>query len=329
MTPRKLNRLIELLSEHGSQSISYSTLQSDLKHHIELERGYAAYGSHLNHNFILGNPICSPDEKTDFIESVISNLDDPAFVQVDRETAELLHDEFGYKVTKLGVETLLPIQEYRLEGDTAKSRLRASIRRGRETAEVVELSQSELAQNFDIGPAELEAVTAEWRRTKKIKRPLRFLIRRAVYDDEPYVRKFYSIDANKNLQGFMFFDPIFDGGEVVGYCPSVMRARPSASMGHVAYILFMAMEEFKAEGKSLISLGLSPSLPNRSGLRHDLLTYYGLKLLYRYGNGLYNFKGMSFYKNQFRGLTSDSYCATRRAFSGFESLAIARFTGFI
>ncbi len=329
MTPGKLNGLIELLKRYGSQSIAYSTLQSDLNHRIEPGRGYAAYGSHLNHNFMLGNPICSPDEKTDFIDSAISELDDPAFVQIDRETAELLHDRFGYKVTRLGVETVLPIQDYCLEGDTTKSRLRASIRRGHEAADVFELSQAELQERFGIGPAELDAVTAEWVATRKIKRQLRFLARRAVYCDEPFVRKFYSVDAGQNLQGFIFFDPIFEEGEVVGYCPSIMRARPGASMGHVAYILFMAMDVFKAEGKKLLSLGLSPSLPDRSGFRHDPLTFHGLKLLYLYGNNFYNFKGMSCYKGQFKGMTSDSFCATRRAFSAFESLAIARFTGFI
>lgn len=329
MTPGKLNGLIELLRRHGSQSIGYSTLQGDLNHRVEPGRGYAAYGSHLNHNFVLGNPICSPEEMAEFVESAIGALDDPAFVQVDRETAELLHDRFGYKVTRFGVETFLPIQDYSLEGDPRKSRLRASIRRGREVSEVFELAQSDLAEKFGIGPAELDAVTAEWLAAKKVKRQLRFLIRQPVYHDEPYVRKFYSIDADKGLQGFIFFDPIFADGEIVGYCPSVMRARPGASMGHAAYILFTAMDVFKIEGKELLSLGLSPSAPQGSGFRHDALTLHGLKLLYRYGNCFYNFKGMSYYKNQFKGMTSDSFCATRRSFSAVESLAIARFTGFI
>ena len=304
MTPGKLNGLIELLKRHGSQSIAYSTLQSDLNHRIEPGRGYAAYGSCLNHNFMLGNPICSLDEMADFIGNAVSDLNDPAFVQIDRETAKLLHDRFGYKVTRFGVETFLSIQNYCLEGDTAKSRLRASIRRGREVTDVFEFSQAELNERFSIGPVELDAVTKAWIATKKIKRQLRFLTRQPVYHDEPFVRKFYSIDADQNLQGFIFFDPIFEEGEVVGYCPSVMRARPGASMGHVAYILFMAMDVFKAEGKELLSLGLSPSLPDRSGFRHDPLTFHGLKLLYRYGNSFYNFRGMSYYKNQFKGMTS-------------------------
>ncbi len=329
MTPSKFNGLIELLKRHGSQSIAYSTLQSDLNHRVEPGLGYAAYGSHLKHNFILGNPICPPEEMADFVQGAITDLDDPAFVQVDRETANMLHDDFGYKVTRFGVETFLPVQDYSLEGDAGKSRLRASVRRGREVAEVIELDRADLADRFGIGAAELNAVTAEWLATKKVKRQLRFLIRRPVYHDEPFVRKFYSIDADQNLQGFIFFDPIFADGEVAGYCPSVMRARPGSSMGHAAYILLTAMDVFKAEGKELLSLGLSPSAPQSSGLRHDALTFLGLKLLYQYGNCLYNFKGMSYYKNQFSGLTRDSFCATRRSFSAVESLAIARVTGFI
>ena len=329
MTPSKLSGLIKFLTEHGSQSISYSTLQSDLHHRIDPDCGYAAYGSHGNHNFILGRPICARNEMADFVASAIADLNDPAFVQIDDETAALLHDQFGYKVTRMGVETLLPIPEYQLDGDSKKSRLRASIRKGRATTDVFELDQRELAARFEVGPGELDRLTSDWVATKKIRRELRFLIRKAVYEDEPFVRKFYSLDDRRQLHGFIFFDPIFKDGEVVGYCPTVMRARPGSSMGHVAYILFAAMEVFKREGKQVLSLGLSPSPPARSAFRHDRITFHGLKLLYRYGNGFYNFKGMRYYKNQFKGMTQDTYCATRRTFSVPESLAIARFTGFI
>ena len=329
MTPSKLNHLIGYLKDHGSQSIDYSTLQDHLDHHVINDIGYAAYGNQSGHRFVLGGPICSREHMVEFIQSLVGALGNPAFVQIDKKTAELLHDQFGYKITRLGIETFLPIQDYSLYDDSKKSRLRASVRRGRERARVLELDQSALMDRFAIDETDLGELSMQWIDVKTNKRPLRFLLRKATYSDEPYVRKFYSIDDDNNVLGFIFFDPIFKNGDIIGYCPSVIRTKPGAPMGHAAYILFEALAEFKEENRKIISLGLSPVTPSRSAFRHDLMTFYGLKFLYEYGNRMYNFSGMSYYKKQFKGSSVDSYCATRKTFSAFESLAIARYVGFV
>jgi len=329
MTPSKLNHLLGFLKSYGTQSIAYSTLQNYLDHHVIEDIGYAAYGNRSGHRFVLGGPICPDQYMARFIDSLIGELKNPAFVQIDKKTAELLHDHFGYKVTRLGIETLLPIQKYSLDDDSNKSRLRASIRRGRERAKVFELDQSALVERFAIEESDLDEISKQWIDVKTNKRPLRFLIRKAKYADEPYVRKFYSIDDKENVLGFIFFDPIFERGDIVGYCPSVMRAKPSAPMGHAAFILFEAIAKFKEEDIETISLGLSPEAPSRSAFRHDMMTFYGLRMLYEYGNRIYNFKGTRYYKSQFKGRSVDSYFATKKTFSIFESFAIARYAGFI
>lgn len=329
MTPSKLNNLLEFLRKFGGQSISYSTLQNDLDHLVIEGKGYAAYGSKLGQNFVLGRPICADKNIPVIVDELAKKLKYPAFVQIDKETAKLLYNDFGYKITRMGVETVLPVQCYELEGDSKKNNLRISVKKGSAVADVHELNQAQLKELFNIDVKDLEEISQEWLATKTSKKPLRFLVRQAVYGDEPYVRKFYSVNGNNEPLGFIFFDPIFSNREVIGYCPSVMRARPSAPMGHAAYILLKAMEKFKSEDKRLLSLGLSPISPSKSFFRHDLTTFYALKLLYAYGNTIYNFKGMRYYKNQYRGLTSDMYIATKKVFSGFESLAIARFCGFI
>ena len=49
------------------------------------------------------------------------HLKNPAFVQVDLATASILHREFNYKVTQLGVETFIPMQKYSLQNDPWKA----------------------------------------------------------------------------------------------------------------------------------------------------------------------------------------------------------------
>lgn len=325
-----LSSFLPYIIQYGTNSVSYSALQSNLRYWHKRDVGFAPYGSYSGYNFVLGRPLCPDDHLVEFLELFIKDLNNPAFVQIGEAVAQVLHDSFGYKVTQMGIEHFLNIQNYFLENDPQKGRLRASLRRGLKKAKVYELTQAQLMNWFGIFPKDLEHLSSDWLARKTFKKPLSFLIRKPIYEDEPFVRKFYSIDAYNNLQGFIFFSPIFKEGRVTGYCTDIMRASAKAPYGHVAYMILQAINKFKKEGKDFLSLGLSPEINNaKASMRHDKLTHHSLKFLYKYGNNLFNFKGIYRYKKQFRGITKPSYIATRRRIPASELLALLQYMDFI
>ncbi|MFQ5574176.1 MAG: phosphatidylglycerol lysyltransferase domain-containing protein [Terriglobia bacterium] len=321
--------LLPLLTKYGGSSISYSTLEPGLKHWFVANVGYAAYTSSLGHKFVLGCPVCHDESLGVITSDLVNNLNRPAFVQIDEAFAELLHAKFGYKITQIGVETSLDIQKYSLTDDSRKSRLRASLRKGRLTSNVHELTSAELSDRFRIGRINLDELSRKWLAGKTKRKYLRFLIRTISYDDQPFVRKFYSIGRDNQLQGFAFFTPIFEEDNTVGYCCDAVRTGPDAPYGHAAYLILSALDHFRQEGLRTLSLGLSPVVSRDAEFRPDFLTTQALKYLYRYGNGLFNFSGIYRYKKQFGGERKPAFMATGRTFTGIESLALARLMRFV
>lgn len=321
--------LLPFLTKYGTNTISYAALHSNLHKWFDQKYGFASYASHLGFNYVLGRPLCSDKFLPYVIKSLTRELDSPAFVQVGEYVANVLHDKFNYKITQIGVERFLDIQTYNLDDSPIKGRLRASVRRGLETSKVYELDQEQLQSGFGVDQQNLEDFSADWLGRKTLKKPLRFLIRKPVYTDEPFIRKFYSFDKKNNLLGFVFFSPFFKNNQIIGYCTDIMRAASSAPYGHVAFIIMQALEKFKAEGKELLSLGLAPKVCVKPNYRNDWLTHRGLKLLYQYSNHFFDFTGIYNYKKQFGGITKPSFIATKRHFTLLESFALMNYMGFL
>lgn len=306
-----LDRKMSYLRQFGSHAISYSTLQPGLNDFHLDGIGYASYANYWGYNFILGDPICAAENMPYMVRMIVRNLDHPLFAQVSGTVGRHLHEHHGYKVTQLGIETALPVQEYSLGNDTRKRNLRSFVRKGQEQSTVYELTKQERESRFGITDADMIALTDRWFSDKPGKKMLFLLVRKSVYEDEPFVRKFYSIDANHRLLGFSFFNPLFKDGEVIGYCADSFRAIQSASKGHVSYIIIKAWEKFKEEGKQILSLGLSPCADvGKTDMRHSTLIYHLEKLFYRYGNTLYNFKGLDYNKKQYHAVETPTFVAT-------------------
>jgi lysylphosphatidylglycerol synthetase-like protein (DUF2156 family) len=76
-----------------------------------------------------------------------------------------------------------------------------------------------------------------------------------------------------------------------------------------------AMEKFKTEGKETLNLLLAPFVKLDCGKYNDDL---GAKLFFalsaRFGNSIYNFKGLSFHKSKYRGTEKSLYLASNSLF---------------
>jgi hypothetical protein len=64
-----------------------------------------------------------------------------------------------------------------------------------------------------------------------------FINRTPVFAPEPGVRKFIARNAAGALQGYIFFDGVFEGGWLVGYYANVTRMLPDAHPGTINLII--------------------------------------------------------------------------------------------
>ena len=325
-----INNKLMFLKKYSNEAISYSTIQDCLEDYYLKDVGFVSYGSKSGYNFILGSPICSAENKFWFIKKIVEDLKNPAFIQINKETTCFLNKYFGYKIAQLGIETEIMIHDYQLTSSPQKRNLRSFLRKGEEQSKVYELTKRERIDDFGIDDSGMRQLSKEYIKIKNQNNEIKYLVRNFVYDDELYVRKFYSIGRDNSLLGFVYFNPIFKDGSIIGYCADQMRASDKASKGHIPYIILSALEKFKSEGRILLSLGLSPFAEvKRTEMKNAFIWHAIFKLAFKYGNFMYNFKGQYEHKKQYRGLEKPVYCATKSINEIAEFLAISRFCGII
>ncbi len=111
----------------------------------------------------------------------------------------------------------------------------------------------------EVGIDKVKAVSDAWRQTREPPREeVAFLNRPLVLAEEPDVRRFFTFDSDGKLVAFGFFDPVYEGGKLVGYTSQHNRHLPEAdAMVHFA-IKRVAIEIFQKEGLKVLHLGLSP-----------------------------------------------------------------------
>jgi lysylphosphatidylglycerol synthetase-like protein (DUF2156 family) len=134
-----------------------------------------------------------------------------------------------------------------------------------------------------------------------------------VWKGEPGVRRLVATDADGGVVGFAFYDPMYDHGRVVGYAANIVRC-DERRFGKLIPALHMeAMELFRPEGVQVLNLALSPFVKlHQARFNDDRLTRWLFRLSERFGNDIYNFRGLSFHKSKYRGSEKHMYYATNR-----------------
>jgi lysylphosphatidylglycerol synthetase-like protein (DUF2156 family) len=305
----------ELLSPYllqdGRGCLAYSTLQNDLDYFIVEGKGYIAsktVGKIHPTTIVLGDPICDGYVLRDVLDEFLKIHPDPVFAQISRSTKAELAGR-GFFVNHCGIETWIDLQTWDLT-TRSKRNLRTSLNKAaNEGVDIVEFSYTQ------VSPKEGQDISAEWLRSKTNRgEEMSFLTRPAVYDDEPFVRRFCARDGH-GLLGFIIFDPVFEQGAPVGYLAGTLRTRRGSPRGLLSAIQCSALERFKAEGLKTVSLGWSPlyriedAEDNNSPFTTILLT-----AIFQLGQKLYSFRGLALSKRQFCGEEKHVYMATRHKY---------------
>jgi lysylphosphatidylglycerol synthetase-like protein (DUF2156 family) len=302
-----------LLRQYGNFSQAYSATFGPGLQHFGDERGFIAYKMVGATAMVLADPIAPASLTADLIGRFLRQYSDVAFWQISRRVAEILVP-LGFLINELGPETRLDLPTYSFDGQKRRNLRKATSRMAKLGYTIREISLAEL----DLDEA--KAVSEAWRRTRTFRNTeVAFLNRPIVFAEEPDVRRFASFDPNGRLAGFGFFDPVYEGGKVVGHSMAT-RHRPDVDgmIGHA--IKRVAIETFKQEGLRWVFLGLSPGDEvNDHDFEHDWLVRRSLRFAYTsslYNRFVYPLRGHALHKLQFAGAREQTYMAfnTRPAF---------------
>ena len=319
------DRRMQLVGQHGDFSIAYSTAVQPRLEYFGDDQGYLAFRKRWGVTFVLGDCVASADRHAELLDDFLARHRKAMFCQVGLATAQLLQQR-GFVINEMGVDTTLDLPDYTFAGKQ-KEWLRYaanwSQRRGFEISEA----------GFDqVTPAEVEQVSEAWRKTRTVKRKeVRFLNRPIVLTDEPGVRKFFYRSPTGQLLAFVFLDPLYRDGRLIGYVTSIKRRHPEAPVYSEQALMKYAIEQLKSEGVEELKLGLSPLAWidddefRKSWFTHRLFRHaFGARWVNRW---FYHLAGHADYKRRFRGREEKVYLATRGSFRPVQLFALVSLCG--
>jgi phosphatidylglycerol lysyltransferase len=299
------------LQKYGSSSLSYSSLQKGMDFFLEPRYGYIAYSpvkADVERALCLADPVCSSENLEQLIKLFLEKHKGPVFLHITKATATVLN-KLGFLVNEIGTETIIDIHNFSLAGG-GKEFLRSQ--RNRAAKDGLAVREQPCSK---VPLPELKQISTEWMAKKANGQELSFLVRPAIYDDETDVRKFFAYQNNR-LVGFNFFDPVYRGGQIIGYMDNTHRSIGELSYSIPDCINLEAMHQFKLEGKEFLSLGFSPlhAISDCGEFRYSPSLKKALEVFRDHANFLYDFKGTAFHKTRYRPGTEGChdikiYCA--------------------
>ncbi|MEP9372097.1 phosphatidylglycerol lysyltransferase domain-containing protein [Mesorhizobium sp. KR1-2] len=310
-----------VVRRHGDFSLAYSTaIQDDLSYFGDTD-GYIAFATKMGSHFALGDPVAAPAERAALIRGFVAAARDPWFVQIGAATAATLAD-LGFRINRMGIDTRLPLPAHDFSGtrnETVRYSERWLLKRGFSIIE-------EEGDGGSLG--HIERLSADWLAERVVKRwEMRFLNRPFRARLGHGMRRFVLADPDGRTVALLDFDPIHSGGEVVGYTTAFKRkfagTTPHAEIGLTKF----AVDRFRKEGHSIVTLGLSPLADIReSGF--DESRFWRSMFSRAYDSGrinrhVFNLQGQAAFKRRFHGEEEPTYIAFKRG-TPLEVMALLR-----
>jgi phosphatidylglycerol lysyltransferase len=311
---------IELLKKYGNQSSSFLTLQPKMEYFDIPEIGYLAYTKYKSTVTVLSNPICAADNYEFLINEFLKIHYNAQFIQINKIFFELLCRKFGYFGSNFGMEYKLNIANWNLKG-RKKQGIRSAVNKAKSLKIVV---------NESIDYIKIKKISDDWIRTRNCKKQdLKFLVAPLESDIAGLTRHFFAYQFGQPI-GFIFFDPLFDKDQLIGYIPNLSRANSHFKQGLWYVIMNEAIEKFRHEGINFIDLGLVPFLIDKQ--REPLESRY-IRLLcnffYHYTNWLFNAKGLAFTKSRMDGWVEKTYFCNKKKYPVFSIWALFKQIGIL
>ena len=314
------------LRRHGDFTLAYNAAAQPGLEYFRHGGGFLAFKAAGGTRFALGDPVAAPGAAPDLVRAFLKHDGgEPVFCQVTDRTAPVLEAE-GLFLNDMGPDHRLDLPGYTFTGKK-KEWLRYA-------ANWCDRRDFHIAEENRCDPAELDAVSEAWRATRPTgQREVTFLNRPMAAGPEPGVRRFTLRSAEGELLAFFTFDPLYRGGECVGYVTCLKRRRPEApSLGEAA-VMKSAIDAFKGEGREVLRLGLSPFADGKTlEYRENKLLAQTFRLAFEanwVNRGFYALENHSAYKRRFRGAEDRTYFASRRWFNMKPLWNLAKLMGLL
>jgi lysylphosphatidylglycerol synthetase-like protein (DUF2156 family) len=303
------------LKQHGGNAFSYATLQEGMEYFLDTSRGYIAYATITHPVFapcskriVLGDPVCSLEDASSLVDDFLTFGKKPVFAVIGERVAELLREK-GFKVNCIGFEPEIPLQEYNFQGNWKDLDV---IKRARNEAKKGGLIVRE--ENISlVDRRSLESISKEWLAGKKLNsREIWIYARPPIFEEEKDVRKFVAYDSQGKIIGFAFYDPMYTSEQIMGYSANIIRCDESSFRKLSVALNMEAAERFKQEGKQTLNLCIAPfDKVDKGRFNDDLIMKLFVQTARKYGDYIYNFGGLSFYKSKYRAKENPVYFASR------------------
>ncbi len=314
----------KLLTNHGDFTLAYSTCYQEGLKFFGDQRGYIAFGQKMGHTFALGDPVCPDDCRAELIAKFVDHFAKrkPSFVQVERQTAEVLN-KLGYRINAMGIDTSLDLRNYNFNGKSKE--------RFRYAHNWLKRNQFQVREfNFaEYGRPRIRRLSVGWRRTRTVrKREVRFVNRPMVYRDQPDMRKFVLVDGDQRPVAFMGFDPLYRNQQVIGYVTTFKRRVPDAPRYAEMGMIKAIIETFIAEGAEQLNLGLSPLAGiEKTEMRTNWMLNWSMSRAFRakwLNRWFYNVRGHAEYKHRFGGVAHPVFYASPVFVNDVRLIALLR-----
>ena len=323
-------RLWRLLQRHGSGAMAYSSLQPGALHFVHEQLGYLAYipvrhplfaprGMHV----VIGDPVAAKADFAALLDAYAAANDAAVtvFLDIGRDFADVVSAR-GYPVNEFGVNWNIELAGFDAE---LRGKHYSHLRRWRNKArsEGVEVQEGRLGE---LDGAELRELNREWL-SRKGGKDLAGLVRPLILYDEEGVRYFWARRQGR-LLALAVFDPMYRDGRVIGYLHNASRAIKEAPNGTNDAIVLQAINQFKAEGREVLSLGLSPlALKSGEAYPHNRLVARGFDFIYRRCSFIYPCQGNFFHKEKYCAQQQPSFIAGIPTLKLYHLLGILRALG--
>ncbi|WP_137937541.1 DUF2156 domain-containing protein [Chitinivorax sp. B] len=308
------------LMQHGAHAMAFSTMQPDMEYFDVPGIGFMSYARYWGMQFVLSDPVCDPKHLNIILDKFVTHFPNAAFAQVSKAVVDHLHWKHGYYGTQFGSELRIELSNWHLRG-ARKQIIRTAINQAK--VQGIEIKE---------GPFDryTKTISEAWIKTRRCKNnEIRFLIRPMLMDYKENTRYFYAYHEGQAV-AFVFFDPIYLDGKLVGYVPNISRSCALFKQGLWYALMAYAIDVFRHEGVAYVDLGLVPLMladecePQESRLLRSLMS-----VIRERGDMLYNFKGLQFAKSRFDGQVTKTYCCHRNALPALAMAGMFRLTRII
>jgi len=268
--------------------------------------GVALYQCAGDWMIVFRDPACEQEHLSDLLSDLHEKVDredlNIVFYQVSPALMPHLHD-FGYSFFKLGEEAVVPIEEFSFAGRTS-----AGFRRTVRKIEAAGIRFRVIEPTIDdetIG--RLRDVSDAWLKHKRVHE----LQCSVGYFTPSYIRRF-PVGVAETAEGTIvaFVNLLFasPGSEAT---VDLMRYRAGVAENLMDYVLIRSMLWAGARGYRRFNLGMSP-LYDVGQQSSAALLERTARLAFRFGERVYNYKGLHNYKNKFHPVWEPRYMAYPR-----------------